>query len=378
MDYRARIERLRAKMEEGRAAAVLTGCDASWEYFTGARRIGRGPTPYRQNSLEWASLLVTEKDVVLFIPRLTGMSVLPFLPEDTVITRQVAFDDEDLDGREFVETCRSLGLAGRHIGVNRDVTATAVLSLQNRLEASVFDASGMIDGLRAVKDAEEIEQMRENSRIADQVYEEILPMVRPGVLTREIEREIERLFEKHGCSMPSFHAEANSLGPKSGLIFGLNHDRVEKGHVLAFDFGGCRQGYCSDFGRIVFVGEPEQEFLDDYRLVLAAQRAGMEALKAGRATGEQVNQAARRVIEEAGLGQYYVHRLGHGIGKDVHERPFLAAGEQTVVQAGMTFTAEPSLILLQRGWIRVEDVVLVTQDGYECLNQAPKEPVIVE
>ena len=377
MDYAGRIAKLRAKMEKRGLAAVFTGSDSSWEYFTGAKRISRGPTPYRQSSLEWAGLLVTEKDVILFIPRLTGMSILPFLPQDTVITGQVAFADSDLDGREFIDELRRLGLADRRLGVNRDVSASAVLSMEERLDIKTEDASDIIDGLRAVKDAEEIALMRENSRIADRVFEKIMGEVRPGVSTRLLEREIERLFEEEGCSQPSFHAEAVSMGPKSGPIFGMNHDKVEKGHVLSFDFGGCFQGYCSDFGRTIFIGEPEPELLACHRLVMDSQRAGIEALRAGRPAWE-ANRASRQVIEEAGYGAYYLHRLGHGIGKDVHERPFLCEGEETVLQAGMLFTAEPSLILIRRGWIRVEDVILVTENGGECLGQATKEPIIVE
>ena len=202
---------------------------------------------------------------------------------------------------------------------------------------------------------------------------------------RELEIEIEKLFAKHGCSMPSFPAEVIVLGPQSGPVFGMNYDHVEKGYTLAFDFGGVFGGYCSDFGRTVFVGEPEPDFLKIHALVMAAQKAGMDAFRPGVSTGEEVNRAARRVIEEAGLGEKFIHRLGHGIGKDVHERPFLAMGETTVTQPGMTFTVEPMLTLgsprttqWDDGWTvltkdgswsaQFEQTIVVTDAGSEILT----------
>lgn len=378
MDYAKRIRTLRGKMEQQGLAAMFVGANAGWEYLTGTKRIGECPTRQRQNSLEYASLMVTEKDVVLFIPRLTGLGVLPFLPADTVVTRQAVFSDPDLDGSTFTDTCRALGLAGKRVGVNRDLSATAVLCLQTRLGCTVQEQSALLDAMRAVKDADEIALMRKNSAIADAVYSEIMPQVRPGVPVRELEIEIEKLFAKHGCSMPSFPAEVIVLGPQSGPVFGMNYDHVEKGYTLAFDFGGVFGGYCSDFGRTVFVGEPEPDFLKIHALVMAAQKAGMDAFRPGVSTGEEVNRAARRVIEEAGLGEKFIHRLGHGIGKDVHERPFLAMGETTVTQPGMTFTVEPSIVIVRRCCIRVEDVVLVTDTGCEPLSNTTRDVVVVE
>lgn len=378
MDYKKRINTLRTYMEQRELSGMFVGPDSSWEYLTGTRRISRGATPQRQNSLEFASLLVTEKDVILFIPRLTAIGVLPSINEDTVVTRREIFQDEDLTGRTFEAAVRAVGLAGKSVGVNRDITATQALFLQNRLGCAVQDASDILDGMRAVKDEEEITLMRKNSAIADQVYKDIMPMVHPGTKVREIEREIEKLFEKYGCSAPSFPAEAIVLGPKSGPVFGMNYDTVKKGYSFAFDFGGIFGGYCSDFGRTVFVGEPDKDFIRMYELVKAAQKASMEAFRPGISTCEEINLAARKVIEEAGYGDKFIHRLGHGIGKDVHERPFLAKGEKTVVRPGMTFTDEPSIVIVRRCCIRLEDVVLVTETGCECLNHTTKNIVVVE
>lgn len=377
MDHQKRINALRAKMAEKDLAAYIVPPDSSMEYLSGVKRVYRNYTHMRQNCLELAGLVVTPGQVVYFIPRLTGMGTLPFL-KDTAVTKAVSIQDPDLAGETWLKELKALGLQGKRIGVNRDVSAQAVLMLQNVLGAQVLDESRMIDSLRAVKDAEEIELMRQNARIADQVYGEILPMIRPGELVRNIEREIERLFESHGCSYPSFPGECIVLGPNSGPIFGMNYDKIEKGYTVAFDFGGVYQGYCSDFGRTVFVGEPDKELVRYHELVMKAQKDAMEALKTGVCTGQKLNDIAHGVMEEAGVGPNFIHRLGHCIGKDVHERPFIAPGEDTVLEPGMTFTVEPSIVVVKRCCVRVEDVVLRTEDGYECLNQVTKEIVVVD
>jgi Xaa-Pro aminopeptidase len=364
-------------MEERGLSGMFVGADASWEYLSGAKRIGRDKTCQRQNSLEYACLLVTEKDVVLFVPRLTSLGILPFLPENNAVTKQVVYPDEDLTGETFVTTVRELGLSDKAIGVNRDITPrrrfackTASAAASRRLGPHRRHARRQGRG----GDRADAQKQRNRGSGLPRHYAD----GRPGTMVREIEYEIEKLFEKYGCSMPSCPAEAIVLGPASGPVFGMNYDRVEKGYSFAFDFGGVYQGYCSDFGRTVFVGEPDPEIVRYYELVRASQKAGLEAFHPGVSTCEEVNLAARRVIEEAGYGANFIHRLGHGIGKDVHERPFLAMGEKTVTMPGMTFTDEPSIIFVRRCCVRLEDVVLVTENGCEDLNTTTKELVVVD
>jgi len=377
MDYQRRIAALRAGMAQRGLAAYLVPADASMEYLSGVKRVYRNYTHMRQNCLELAGLVITPEQVLYFIPRLTGMGTLPFL-EGTAVTKAVSIPDPDLTGETWLRELKALGLSGKHIGVNRDIRAQAVLMLQNVLEAKVTDESDLVDSLRAIKDEEEIALMRKNAEIADQVYHEIMPMIRPGERVRSIEREIERLFETHGCSCPSFPGECIVLGPNSGPIFGMNYDKIEKGYTVAFDFGGMYQGYCSDFGRTVFVGEPDRELVRYHELVMKAQLDAMEALKSGECTGQMLNDIGHGVMDQAGIGAHFIHRLGHCIGKDVHERPFLAPGEHTVLKPGMTFTVEPSIVVVRRCCIRVEDVVLRTETGYECLNRITKDIVVVE
>ncbi len=146
---------------------------------------------------------------------------------------------------------------------------------------------------------------------------------------------------------------------------------LTEGWVLAFDFGFVCDGWCSDFGRTVYFGEPTEEMREAHYLVAEAQRRGMEAMRGGRVTAADVDAAARDFLAEAGRGPQFIHRLGHGIGVDVHEHPFLCNTDHTVLRDGMTFTVEPSLWVNREYFVRVEDVVVVTPDGGVSLNVTP-------
>jgi Xaa-Pro aminopeptidase len=141
-----------------------------------------------------------------------------------------------------------------------------------------------------------------------------------------------------------------------------------------FDFGGVVDGYCSDFGRTVYAGEPTDKVREIFDVMLAAQEAGRAACAVGTPCRE-VNAACRGPIEDAGLGEYFRHRMGHGIGKDVHERPFLSEEDETVLEAGMTFTDEPSIMIPGRFSVRCEDIIVAEEGGGRYLNSYPKELV---
>jgi Xaa-Pro aminopeptidase len=145
---------------------------------------------------------------------------------------------------------------------------------------------------------------------------------------------------------------------------------MPEGTSVMFDFGGVVDGYCSDFGRTVVAGEPTQELLDAYAVMLAAYEAGRAASRPG-ALAREVDAACRAPIEEAGLGQHFRHRMGHGIGLDVHERPFVSSEDSMPLQAGMTFTDEPSIIIPNAFSVRIENIVVCEENGGRVLNEYP-------
>jgi Xaa-Pro aminopeptidase len=378
MNYDKRIENIRKIMIKNDLSAILLPPDSSWEYAAGVPRMWNGNTRQRQNSLDFACLLITSKEVIVFCPRLSALGITPRIKDSKIINQIVLYQDNDLIGKTFKDKLKSLDLVGAKVGVNRDITATCVLMMADALNIQSKDISKEMDILRSIKDADEIALMRKASEITDQIFYDIKPMVRPGILIRDIERQLDILIEKYGCQKSSFPSEVLNHGTLAGDSIGASYHTVTKNHTIAFDFGVVYSGYCSDFGRTLFIGEPSRELIQIHDLVMLSQQSGMEALKAGKVSGAQVNQAARKPIEDAGYGSNFIHRLGHGIGKDVHERPFLAEGEDIILQPGMLFTVEPSIYKSQDSLVRVEDVVLVTETGFECLNKASKNIHIVE
>lgn len=377
MNYAKRIENLRARMERTGVDGVFVANDASWEYLTGLPRGGHDNTKQRQNSLEFACLLVTQKKVTAFCPRLSALGFSWRMDQFPQVDKLIIYPDVDIYGAAFDQEVKAQGLDGKALGVTRDISSMLTLRLIDCHEARIQDFSGELDAMRAVKDEDEICLMRRASKVADQIYYDILPLLKPGARIRDIEHEIERLLETYDCSYTSFPAEVLNYGPKAGNRIGEPYEFLDEEHTIAFDYGVVYQGYCSDFGRTVFLREPSSELKRCHELVMEAQRAALDAAVIGKSPCKELNEACHQVMREAGMDAYFIHRMGHCIGKDVHERPFMAEGEDTVVQSGMCFTDEPSLFLPGKGLVRVEDVVLVTPTGFEYLNQVTKDIVVL-
>jgi Xaa-Pro aminopeptidase len=237
--------------------------------------------------------------------------------------------------------------------------------------------------LRAIKDDEELAIMRRAAALTDEVYAAILPQLRPGVTEHEVALEIERQGRLRGAECVTF--------PTAVLYLGGNSRRghevpaysepldlpLERGMGIAFDFGFVLDGYCSDFGRTVFVGEPDAATRAVYDLVIGAQGAAIAGMRAGAIDCATADRLARGPIEDAGYGPAFVHRLGHAIGRDCHEWPSLMIGESTTLRAGMTFTVEPSVLLLDRAYVRIEDIVHITPGGAENFMSSPRELTVV-
>jgi len=182
----------------------------------------------------------------------------------------------------------------------------------------------------------------------------------------------------YGANYNSFNTAVMHFGPLAGEAHGDHFPVLQRGYVFSYDYGVQYKGYCSYFGRTIFFGEPPQEFIKIHELVMKAQKEAITAMIAGKITGEELNKVARKVINSGGFDTEFQHRLGHGIGKDVHERPFLAEGEKRVLEEGMCFTVEPSIILPFKCLIRVEDVVMVTPKGGDNFNTTTRDLVVIE
>jgi Xaa-Pro aminopeptidase len=232
--------------------------------------------------------------------------------------------------------------------------------------------SHLVNDLRRVKDDDELTAMGRAIAAAEQTMTAVRELVQPGVSMGELAEAVDSELRGAGSRCPSFTTHIfTNFGPGE-LDSGTETARtpIPEGTSVMFDFGGVVDGYCSDFGRTVYCGEPPREVRDVYEVMLAAHAAGLSAAAAG-VPAFEVNAACRRPIEEAGLGEHFRHRMGHGIGMDVHERPFISTEDETPLQVGMTFTDEPSIIIPGRFSVRIEDIVVCEEDGGRTLNGYP-------
>jgi Xaa-Pro aminopeptidase len=232
--------------------------------------------------------------------------------------------------------------------------------------------SALVNGLRRIKTDEELEAMGRAIATVDRAMGAVAPEVVPGVTMAELAEAVEHELRAAGSRCPSFPTHVFTGFEPGALDSGTAtaHDPVPEGTSVMFDFGGVVDGYCSDFGRTVYCGEPPADVAEAYAAVLAAQEAGGRAAAAG-AVAAEANAACRAPIEDAGLGEWFRHRMGHGIGMDVHERPFISEEDRTPLQPGMTFTNEPSVMIPGRFSVRIEDVYVCEEGGARNLNAFP-------
>jgi Xaa-Pro aminopeptidase len=252
-----------------------------------------------------------------------------------------------------------------------------LLGLQQELPGTSYAAlTAALPMLRAVKDAAELELMAAAGAAADAAFEEIRKVSFAGRREYEIGRELAELLRQFGHSQVDFTIVGS--GPNGANPHHEVGDRViQRGDMVVLDFGGLKDGYGSDTSRTVHVGEPTDEERRVHDTVRAAQEAGFQAVRPGAAC-QDVDRAARAVIDDAGYGEYFIHRTGHGIGVSTHEPPYMIEGEEQPLVPGMCFSVEPGIYLPGRFGVRIEDIVTVTEDGGRRLNTTTREMVIVD
>ena len=230
----------------------------------------------------------------------------------------------------------------------------------------------LVEDLRTVKDATEIDRIREAARLGSSVMEETIRLIRPGVTELEIAAEIVYRMRRKGASGESFESIVAS-GPRSALPHARpTAHRIGKNELVVLDLGAILRRYCSDLTRTVYVGRAPLRVREWYQAVLEAQTAARNALKSGVTSGA-IDAAARSVLQRKGLGRYFVHSTGHGIGLEIHEEPRIARDQKKVLEAGSVVTLEPGVYVEGVGGIRIEDDALVTAHGAEILTTAPRE-----
>lgn len=344
------------------------------EYLTGIprREPSFGNVSYRHGWLAGA-FLRPGKDPVVVLPRMITEFELP----GGASGEMVIINETDNGDAVLARIAKDIGPV-TSLAVGARTWAETLIHLRQALsDPSLSNADDLINPLRRIKSPEEIETMTVAARIVDEVMAVIGPQVRPGVTEAALAAQVNLEMKRHGSRVESFDTGIISTGRLDQRDAGtrLTTQPILKGTSVSFDFGAVVDGYCSDFGRTIFVGEPDPEFRRVYELVIAAQAAGIKAARPG-VTAREVDRASRQVIEEGGYGKWFRHRTGHAIGLDVHEHPFISEEDQTPLEPGMTFTVEPSIFWPGHVGARIEDIVVCEASGARKLNRYSAELAI--
>jgi Xaa-Pro aminopeptidase len=359
-----RVARVRRRMEDEGVDVLLVSLGADLPYLTG----------YEAMPLERLTMLVlpVSGDATLVVPRLEAPRV-----EERPDVFALRPWDETEDPVAIVA-----GLAGRPAtaAVGDRTWARFVLDLQRQLPGTSWRRASEITGpLRAVKGQDEVAALRRAAEAADRVAAALqagdIPLV--GRTEADVSAELGRRLVEEGHARVNFAIVGS--GPNAASPHHEPGERViQAGEVVLCDFGGTtRDGYCSDITRCVHVGPPPAEVVELYAVLQEAQAAGVAAAVVGTPC-EEVDAAARRRIAEAGLGELFVHRTGHGIGLEEHEDPYLVEGNGEPLVAGHAFSVEPGIYLPGRTGLRLEDIVVATDAGPEPLNRADHDLVVLE
>ncbi|CAL9403407.1 M24 family metallopeptidase [Streptomyces sp. enrichment culture] len=363
-DYRARMDRAARQAAGAGLAGLLVAPGPDLVWLTGY-------TPTAVTERLTLLVLAAGREPVLVVPTLEAPDA-ERAPGAPAITLRDWTDGKD----PYAVTAALLDADGR-FGVSDNAWAMHLLGLQRTLPgtsyASLTEALPM---LRAVKDAAELDLLAAAGAAADAAFEEIRKVPFAGRRETDVAADLAALLRRFGHSQVDFTIVAS--GPNGANPHHEIGDRViERGDMVVLDFGGLKDGYGSDTSRTVHVGEPTDEERRVHDLVREAQEAGFRAVRPGAAC-QDVDRAARAVIADAGYGEYFIHRTGHGIGVTTHEPPYMIEGEEQPLVPGMCFSVEPGVYLPGRFGVRIEDIVTVTGDGGRRLNNTAREMVTVD
>jgi Xaa-Pro aminopeptidase len=378
-DYSQRLAIVQQRMLEQGIDLLFLPRSANLHYLTGIPR----EEPNYGNVIhpgEWmtGAWITPHRPPVITVSRMTAEFYLDVMEYEVRV-----LPDEANPFQLAQEVLNDLHIPERGtIAIEDRAWAETILNLRRlRPDAQWRLASTILMPLRSVKGEDEITILRRAGEITEAAYAAVLQRIRSGMTTLDLITEVNYQLRLHGAHGSSFATSFYNMGPHFPFDFHHREETLrlplEPPLAISFDFGAVYEGYCYDFGRSVFLGEPDTEYRQVYELAMAAQRAGIEALWAGN-TCEIVDAAARQVITQGGYGEAFRHRLGHGIGMDVHEPPFLTAGDQTRLQAGMCFTVEPSIFIPHRFGARVEDVIVVRENGGEPLTSGYQDLYVIE
>ncbi|MGH7776903.1 MAG: M24 family metallopeptidase [Candidatus Dormibacterales bacterium] len=350
------LDRLRAWLLGSGAGGALITDPVSIAYLAGFRA---------QPHERLFALLVTEKASLLLVPDLERAAAREAAPELEV----QGYADGDDPFRLLAAALRGAG----SVAVEKDhLSLSRAERLRDRLgQPALLDAGAEVRRLRAVKSRPELQLMEEAARLTDALLENAMAEVGAGRTRAQVEEGVFAFLRSAGAE-PAFAALVQS-GPETAFPHGAAGPlrAFARGDLILLDLGAAWRGYAGDITRMAVVGEPDGRQEEVHAVVLAAHDAAVAAVRAGITAGE-VDAAARAIIEAAGLGERFVHRVGHGLGLEAHEHPSLEPGSRALLEAGMVVTVEPGVYLPGWGGVRIEDEVLVESDGARLLTSSSR------
>lgn len=367
IDYNERLKAFQSYLkDEGQAIGLITN-PANVFYLTGFNS-----DPHERFL---GLVLDTRSDeMMLFVPALDRQAAT----EEAVIEEIIPISDEqnpfDVVAERLGSAVGSIGLEMGHVTMLRHQAMQGVFP-----DAEFADVEVEINRMRKRKSRAEVEYMQEAVDIIEKVLAEGIKKVKIGMTESELVGQLELLMKEHGAVGPSF-ATMVLAGEKSALPHGVPGDReIQSGDFLLIDFGVItKNGYCSDITRTFVVGEASDKHKEIYNHVLASNQAGIDAVRAN-VPLKMFDLAARKVIDEAGYGEYFNNRIGHGLGIEVHEAPSVHEKNEDIAEPGLFFTIEPGIYIPDFGGVRIEDEVYINDEGRaEVLTSFPKELQVLE
>ena len=368
INYTMRQSRLAQAMQAKNLDAVALNAGPSLIYLTGLH------------------VHLSERPVVgLFTPNLSPVIILPELESGKLANlpypvQAFAYgEDPETWQSVFQEGVQAAQCSGGRVGIEPRYVRVLEMNLLEGADPSISFVPGeaCLAELRIQKGEAELANMQAAVNVAQNALEAILVEVKPGMTERELAAEITVGMLREGSDSQMPFSPIVASGPNSANPHAFPSERqLERGDLLIIDWGANVGGYFSDLTRSFAIGEADDELKRIAQIVLEANEAAREIAVPGVAA-EDVDRAARQVIEEAGYGEFFIHRTGHGLGMEGHEEPYIRDGNLMRLTPGMTFTIEPGIYLPGRGGVRIEDDVVITMDGLESLSDMPRELRII-
>lgn len=322
------------------------------------------------------ALLVTPKGAIMHTDSRYSTNCLDRVER---IGSSVAIDDERKSHAVFARDIVKKEGEGRKLGIEDDITLAEYRKVVSELDGSgiqLAETTGLVNGLRAVKDVRELARMKAAQKITDDAFSHIIEFIKPGMTELQVKIELEDFMVRHGSQGVAFESIV-ACGANGASPHGQAGNRIiEEGHSVVMDYGAKAFGYNADMTRTVFIGTPSDEMRAAYETIRRANETVEATIKAG-VIGRDMHELAERILVEGGFGGKMGHGLGHGLGVDVHELPYLNATYDKPLEVGNVVTVEPGIYIAGKFGMRLEDFGVVTSEGYERFTQSTHEMVII-